>query len=284
MIRHNSPDMLLAPPFVLDALAADADLMTEFSSKFSMIGFGGAPLSKHSGDILAQKFQLFNLFGTSEIGSIHKVAPSAVTGCRNWSSIIPHPMEDMQFRHLCGNSFEAVIVRNAHEDQPVFKLFPELDEWRLKDVFVPDPAHKGSWIYEGRVDDILIFSNGGTVNPLGFEQYLALNPLIGGAMMCGTGRLQPALLIELVEGQDCFQEVTDTIWSVVEECNGQFPPQATIKRSHIILTAPEKPLPRTAKGTFQRKKAVEIYQEELDRLYRARPDVAEKMDAKTRSS
>ena len=274
MIRHNNPDLLIAPSFILDGLAVSTELMQEISSKISMIGYGGGPLPKHNGDTLARTFTLLSLYGTSEIGTLHKVVPTDAPKPPSWNSMKPHSGENIQFRHLHYSSFEAVVVRNDSSNQPAFKLFPDQHEWPTKDVFTPDPDPDlpGFWIYQGRVDDFLILSNGSTVSPLGFEQRLAQHPSIKGALMCGTGRIQPALLVELAavgdgDVPDVDAGIDDALWSLVEACNELFPPQASIARSHIILTAPEKPLPRSAKGTVQRSRATEIYLQELDNLY-----------------
>lgn len=66
-------------------------------------------------------------------------------------------------------------------------------------MFSPDPHREGFWAYQGRVDDILILSNGGTVNPSGFEAKVSAAPFVKQAIMCGTGKPATTLLVELFD-------------------------------------------------------------------------------------
>ncbi|KAF4631134.1 hypothetical protein G7Y89_g6998 [Cudoniella acicularis] len=270
MIRCNSPDLLLAPAHVLDGIASDVTRIQEVSTKVSMISFGGGPLSKSTGDILTQHFRLFGMYGTSEMGTIHKIVPYGTWDSRTWNSWKPHPGDNIEFRRLQDDSYEAIVHRNnaANGEQPVFKLFPDLQEWSTRDMFSPDPHREGFWAYRGRVDDLIILNNGGTINPSGYEEKISSVPFVSQAIMYGTGMPHPALLVEVFElqGQEA-SDLMDELWAAVVECNQIFPPQSSISRSRIMTTTSSKPLPRSAKGMVQRGPALELYREELNQLY-----------------
>jgi len=161
------------------------------------------------------------------------------------------------------------VIRNRQvsEEQPVFKLFPELQEWPTKGMFCPDPYRAGFWSYRGRVDDLLILSNGSTVNPAGYEESISKIACVKQAIMCATGGQKPALLVELEPSSPPDSRLLDELWMTAKESNRVFPPRSSVERSHIIITSPDKPLPRSAKGTVQRALALEVYREELERLY-----------------
>ena len=273
MIEQNNPDLLISPPHVLDGLASDPKLLKEMSSKVSMIGFGGGPISQQTGRILTQHFRLFSIYGTSEMGIIHKIAPTGPWDSDGWNSVQAHPKDNIEFRKLYGNSYEAVLLRNPEfeEEQPVFKVFPKVKEWSTKDIFSPDPSREGFWIYQGRVDDLIILNNGQTVNPVGYEQKISNGPLVAQAVMHGTGRPQVALIVELLAPQPSLDHESEgfaeRLWPAVNECNELFPPQASVNKSHIVFTTPGKPLPRSGKGTVQRAPTMELYREELNALY-----------------
>ncbi|KAL9120029.1 MAG: hypothetical protein Q9187_003419 [Circinaria calcarea] len=273
MVEQNNPDLLISPPHVLDGLALDPKLLQEVSSKVTMIGFGGGPLSKETGRILSQYFRLFSIYGTSEMGIVHKIVPNGVWDNQGWNSVQAHPKDNIEFRQLQSSDYEAVLLRNPEfeEEQPVFKLFPEVREWSTKDIFSPDTNREGFWIYQGRVDDLIILNNGMTVNPVGYEQKISSSPLVAGAFMHGTGRPQVALVIELLAPQESLnlknESFAERLWPAISECNELFPPQASVDKSHIIFTPPGKPLPRSGKGTVQRAPAMELFSEELNALY-----------------
>lgn len=273
MIRHNDPSLLIAPAHVLSGLASDSDALDLVASKVSMIGYGGGPLPQPAGDILTQHFRVFGMYGTSEIGVIHKIAPDGPWDNRCWNSIMPHPKENVTFRHRYDDCYEAVVVRNEESEdvQSVFKLFPSLTEWGTKDLFSPDPDYrrKGSWIYQGRLDDVLILGNGSTVSPMGYEHQLVSSaPFVSHAIMYGTGRSQPGLLVQLSPAPPLQPlDVMEALSALVEQCNQKFPPQASISKSYIIVASAHKPLPISTKGTVQRAAALELYKEEIEALY-----------------
>ena len=52
----------------------------------------------------------------------------------------------------------------------------------------------------------------------------------------------------------------------VEEANRPAPAFARIFKEMILVTSPEKPLPRAGKGTIIRKQATQLYAEEINKL------------------
>jgi hypothetical protein len=99
---------------------------------------------------------------------------------------------------------------------------------------------------------------GGTISSASF---------VKSAVMCGTGKPKPALLVELIEPLSSGSGVLEDMYAMVERCSNEFPPQTSIAKSNIIFTSPSKPLPRAAKGSVQRAPALELYRVEIDGLY-----------------
>ena len=54
---------------------------------------------------------------------------------------------------------------------------------------------------------------------------------------------------------------------VVDEANATAPAFARIFKEMIIVTDPKKPLPRAGKGTIQRRSAMKLYEDEINKLY-----------------
>ena len=54
--------------------------------------------------------------------------------------------------------------------------------------------------------------------------------------------------------------------SVVEEANQKAPAFSKIYREMVLITKPEKPMPRTGKGSVMRKLALQLYQSEIHNL------------------
>lgn len=272
LIRHNDPSMLIAAPFIIDGIAHNADLLREVSAKVSMIGFGGGPLSPQAAAILTRHFRVVGMYGTTETGVFAKMHLSGAWDAGSWNSFMFHPDEGMDFRPVVGqgDSHEAVVVRNLdpEKEQTIFKLYPDLKEYSTRDLFKPDAERPGFWLYQGRLDDILILSTGETVNPVGYEHMVSSHELISLATMIGTNLPRPALLVEMVhpdEAADPAEE--DHVWRLVEEANSAFPPQASIIRSHMIILRGQDRLPRSPKGSVQRKKVLEMFCKSIEKVY-----------------
>ena len=90
----------------------------------------------------------------------------------HWQYMEFHPVVGPTLERLSPDSdlYEVVSRREVahHWSRPVFDLFPHLEEWRSKDIMsrCKDPGCESLWKYEGRLDDMMLLSNGLKVNPL----------------------------------------------------------------------------------------------------------------------
>lgn len=114
-------------------------------------------------------------------------------------------------------------------EQPVFKMFPHLDEWPTKDVFVGTPApqphapHFKLFSYSHRLTDtlaLLVPDEAAVIkhislNPLAYEQALSDSPLIAAAIVFGDRRSFPGLLVELVAVADDGDDKDDDDGEVI---------------------------------------------------------------------
>ena len=125
-------------------------------------------------------------------------------------------------------------------------------------------------MYHGRVDNIIVFSNGEKLNPVTIEEIVMCHPKIKGVLVVGSMRFQPALLVEPTSPPKDKQEelmLLDNIWPLVVKANKDTVAHGQIGRQFIALTTPEKPFPRTGKGTIRRAETVRLYKNEIDELY-----------------
>ena len=89
--------------------------------------------------------------------------------------------------------------------------------------------------------------------------------------MFGREREQPGILVEPYQAIDPRDDAAlaafrNAIWARVEEANAAAPAYAKIFKEMILVTDPDKPLPRAAKGTLIRKQVLEVYKEEIEQL------------------
>ena len=272
-LKYTKADaMFLSPPF-LEQIAKDRDMLDFVTTNLETVTYGGGGVSQWSGDALVPKVQLFNFYGSTETGSIPLLRPSGEFPSQEWNYIHPHPAAGLDFRPSVHGLYEAVIVRNKvyEDEQPVFKIFPHLEEYPTKDLWEPHPTNTSLWTHRGRADDIILFKPGYMCDPIPMEQKVARHSGIQAVLMAGTGRSQPILLVERVSDQaysfTTEQELISDIWPIVDDANQTYALGSRVAKSHILFTHPQQPMRRAGKGTVQRGPTLELYKDKFDELY-----------------
>lgn len=188
------------------------------------------------------------------------------------------PMEDDD------NTRELVFVRkdaNGRRQQGVFYTFPDAQEWATKDIFKRHPDFEDYWMYQGRIDNIIVFSNGEKLNPVSIEGAVMANAKVKGAVVVGHQRFQPALLIEPAShpaSEEEKEKFINELWPLVDEINKDTVAHGRINRSFIGLTDSAKPFPRSGKGSIQRAAALKLYEDEINTLYENASGVSGSVD------
>lgn len=193
-----------------------------------------------------------------------------------WQWLLINPdVLGAEWRSVAGEDdvFELVIVRKdpVSSIQGVFYTYPDLDEWSSKDLFKKHPTLPNHWKYHGRCDDLIVLSNGEKLNPMTVENALNGDPRVRTAIVVGTMRFQPALLIEPVQHPNSAEEAEDLLeelWPIVAKTNNEMAAHARISRQLILLTKADKPFPRLAKDTVHRVPSIKLYESEVDDLFR----------------
>jgi hypothetical protein len=225
------------------------------------------------GNVLSSKTTVIGAYGSTEAGI---VGLQLVTDSEDWQYNYFHPTPGIQFREQTSGQYELVLVRDKQDEHlhPIWTTFPEIqlgEEWHIKDLWSKHPTKPNLWLYEGRIDDLIVFGNGSKHNPLAFEEQLRSNPLVKTALIVGTGHHQTSALIELAEPiadtEDAMESIRKKLLPTVEMANKVAPKHAVVKKSHIIFAKPSKPFLRASKGTVQRASTLMLYKEEIDELY-----------------
>ncbi|TLD19227.1 hypothetical protein PspLS_09919 [Pyricularia sp. CBS 133598] len=266
-------DSISLPPSILEDLST-TDLGCEALSKLKFVLFGGGNLNDAAGrKLLDRGVVLQNSFGSTEYGMLPyywQTNPQEYQWLPIHSQVL-----GAEWRPVAGEDdvFELVIVRKdcPYSIQGVFYTFPDLDEWNSKDLFKKHPTLPDHWKYHGRCDDLIVFSNGQKLNPIAVENVLNGHPKVRTAIVIGTMRFQPAMLIEPVSHPSSPQEeeaLLDEIWPLVLKANKELASHARISRQLILITKANKPFPRLAKDTVHRVLSINLYESEVDELYK----------------
>jgi thioester reductase-like protein len=269
LLNQGVATTLSAPPALLDGLSG-LPAGIEALSQLEHVGYAGGPLSEHVGHVLAPKLKhLCSLIGSTEYGFFHMISGDS----SKWAYIRFHPEVGYRFDEISDGEFELVILNNpkTRKYHGTTRTFPDLDEYRTKDIYSIVPGEQGWMQYEGRRDDLIVLSNGEKVNPVPLEDIIYSHPAVKGAIIVGEHQFMPSLLIELQDsfhgsGEERF-EMIDMIWPVVDEANQKAPRFCRIPKSLIYFVPTKKPFSRAGKGTIQRQVTVRTFSNELRELY-----------------
>lgn len=260
-------DACFLAPSVLEDLS-QSEKSLEKLRKIKFVEYGGGPLARRAGDIVARYAKLINIIGSSEVG----MSPVYHKEPEDWMYFHFNPeLKGVEFREVGDGLYEQIFVRNPSTDpyHSTFYTFPDQSEYSIKDLFSKHPTKPDLWFYEGRSDDVIVFSNGEKFNPSAMEATLRTHPDVSRAIVVGQARFEPAALIELKASppKEAKKELLDSFTPYLIKVNETAPAYAKLQRDHIIFTKPDKPMSLADKGTVKRAATTKAYEEEIDQLY-----------------
>ena len=92
-------------------------------------------------------------------------------------------------------------------------------------------------------------------------------------MVTGSGRFQPAVLIDLNEKppEDLKEkiEMVETLLPTIEEANQHAPAHGQLDQDHTLFATPDKPIKYLGQGKIQRPRTYAKYKDDIDEVYRA---------------
>lgn len=214
-------------------LSQSPDLLEYCAENLEMIIYCGGDLPQAIGDIVASKIKLVNQFGATEIGLLNLIHPHNGQDRADWKYVHFHPAIGIELRHLINDTYELYVVRKSalSEQQPAFAVFPHLQEYTSRDLFIRHPSKSKSdlWKWHARADDIIVFLTGEKTNPISMEQHvMARNPDVQAALVMGAQRFQASLLIDPINGDIGLSPAEravfiEKIWPSIEEANKDCP-------------------------------------------------------------
>lgn len=275
-LKQTPADVAILVPSVVAELAEDPELLEYCASHLELILYIGGDLPQTIGDRVAGKVKLRCQWGATEVGIPQQLLPPEL-GPSEWRFIQFHPCLGAAFEEITEGVYELVVRRDEGlaKTQMTFSIrgFEKLEPvYRTRDLFERHSTVPNAWCWRARADDIIVFLNGEKTNPVSMEQHImSRNPELAGALVIGAQRFQAALLIEPTSTcpLDTNQQAAliQRVWPSIEEANKVAPAHARVEKSFVLVTTPDKPLIRAAKGTIQRMASLTQYAAEIDKLY-----------------
>jgi thioester reductase-like protein len=267
VLEQKRPWGVLLPPSLLEDISntpRGMKALTQLAYAF----YGGAPLAKDVAERITKHTTLVAAIGSTECCAIASFeTDQTYFNYWEWSpkaGVVMEPQMD--------GLHEMVIKRvKGSKVQAVFYNFPELDEWRTKDLYEQHPKNPSMWMYKCRKDDVLVLNNGEKLNPISFEKTMENEPLVKSALLIGAGRFQTSLFIELnwnlVRDDMDPDDLIDQLWPTIERANSESPSHGRVWRSKVAIARKDRPFLRAPKGSVVRRTTCELYQREIDALY-----------------
>ncbi|KAL1885457.1 putative NRPS-like protein biosynthetic cluster [Paecilomyces lecythidis] len=268
VMKATRPTAALLPPSLLEEMS-HFDRSIEALSKLKYVIFGGAPLAPEVGEKLRKYTGIRTVIGSSEAGLIPTMIPLAE---EDWGYYDFNTCWEFDMQPVGDGSYELIITRPQTRDyHGIFHTYPHLNEYRTKDSFIQHPTKPHLWKYHGRLDDVIVLSNGEKFNPVTMEKIIEAHPMVSRALVVGEGRFQSALLIEpnwnLWTGERPNSDLIEQIWPTVHQANNIALAHGRIAKNRIGLASRDKPFKTTPKGTTQRRLVNQDYAQEIGAIY-----------------
>lgn len=269
------PKQATFAPMVLEDLSRSKAFLSQISN-LDAIFYGGAALSPEVGALLNQRTKVVSIIGSTETGVISSLVPA---NREDWNYFEWNPEYAMKMQPIGNGLYESVITKpDMRGFHGVFHTYPDIIEYRTKDIFSPHPRNPSLWKAESRLDDVIVLRNGEKFNPVNIESAIEKDSLVSRALVVGQGGILPGVLLELcwaeVDGDESDEALIEKIWPTVNAANRLSPQYAQISQSHILFASKGRPFKITMKGSTNRKGTVEEYSGDVDRLLAKSEDIS----------
>lgn len=255
-------------PSVLVDIARNPEFLKNMSN-LETVSYSGGPLPKEFAVAIAKHTHIFGSIGSTETGILpNEIPPPDMWDYYRYNERLGHT-----FRHYVDDLYELVHVKHKAKRpfQAVFFTLPDIDTYDMRDLYVEHPTRPGWWRSSGRIDDVIIMADAKKLHPVPYEAVIEQHPDIATALICGTGRTRPAVLVQPVKWPESEQEerqLIDTTWSYFEKSNEAGPVFGRLIKELVVVTKPDKPMARAGgKDTVQRKRSLDLYIDEINHAY-----------------
>nr|GAT45908.1 acetyl-CoA synthetase-like protein [Mycena chlorophos] len=271
--KRSRADGIMTVPALLGAWAG-SEKDVEYLASLNIVPYSGGPLATRIGDDLVRKgVKIVPIYGGTEFGAGNQVTTeNCLPGEWMWMQPIdnirwePEPVGDSE----SDGTFECQFL-TTETHQPAVQNLSDAKGYATKDLFERHPTKQNLFKIVGRLDDVIMLSNGEKVVPGPMENIIAASPFVSGVVIFGREKNQVGILMEpmhpLSDSESSIAEFRNRIWDVVEEANAVAPAFGKVYKEMILVTTPEKVMVKAPKGTVVKKATLALYEKEIAELY-----------------
>ena len=269
IVEHVKPQVLHIVPYTLELLAL-SDRGLEAMKSCRRVAFSGSGCPDDLGDSLIEKgINVESIWGATEMGFLGS-SSNRGPGDNAWDYIrIPKPINDhICFKHIEHDTFECIYLKSlpalvlSNSDDPPGSFWS-------KDLFKKHPTIANAWKHIGRLDDRVTLANGEKVLPLPMEGRIRQNPFVREAVVFGTGRSLPGVLVFKSEGSTCLSDhqFIDSIWPTIQAANARAETFSQISKETVIPLGAQVEYPVTDKESIKRAQIYAKFGQEIEAMY-----------------
>ncbi|RDB20302.1 Non-canonical non-ribosomal peptide synthetase FUB8 [Hypsizygus marmoreus] len=270
--RMTRADIIVVIPALLQIWSMSQEDV-DFLKTLKFIVYSGGSLAPKLGDHLTESgVQVRPVYGGTEFGAPSRVFPRKGDE-KDWQYMEFHDRANVRWVSQRDGTFECQLL-TWEKHQVMVENLPDIKGYATSDLWENHPTKKYLWRIVGRIDDVIVHSSGEKTVPAPMEDVVMSSPLVQGTVMFGRERNEAGILIEPKPGHAIdvsdhkqLAALRNKLWPIVEEANKNAPAFSRIYKEMILITAKDKPLPRTGKGTVMRKAALAAYDDEIKALY-----------------
>ncbi|KIY67026.1 acetyl-CoA synthetase-like protein [Cylindrobasidium torrendii FP15055 ss-10] len=244
--------MLSVPSILEDMLRLPSNVGIDALRKLDFIAIGGAPMKETVAHALVSKgVKLLNHWGATEIGpmALIQIPPPNY----DWRYLIPRTDIGLELVKTEDNTYR-VVGRAPGWTEP----------FTVQDLLVQHPVFPDQYRILGRADDLIVLATGEKVRPAALEQAVGEHPAVQAAVGFGDGRDAMGLLVELVDDN----HPPEDLWEYLAKGNEGMDKHGKVAKDMVLFTsATRKPFVRTDKGSIQTKATLNLFKDEINRLY-----------------
>ncbi|EDP49902.1 hypothetical protein KXW98_001891 [Aspergillus fumigatus] len=269
IFKYGRVDSALLTPALIDEMCLNDRALSALRS-LKLVSYGGAPLSRKSGDLLAPHVQLVPAIGSTEAGGYFT---KFRRDDKDWDYLEFQKQSGAVFEPRSGALHELVFVRVPEcRMQQIFLLYPDQDRFETKDLWVEHPTRKGLWKIVGRVDDYIPLSHADGLYAASLEREIEQHPKVKAALIGGHGRPLPVLLVELHDETEVAsaagrQAMFESLQPYLDKVNENCHECVKLSFERLIVASRDRPFIRTIKGSVARIPSLELYKEEIAALF-----------------
>ncbi|KAI0039713.1 acetyl-CoA synthetase-like protein [Auriscalpium vulgare] len=271
---------IVLPPSILedivDGMSRDAHL--EVLKLTRVVMFSGAPMRPDVGDILSRRgVPIVSCIGASETGPLSTFVFNPSRAVEDWpyfelvdtfKFLLKPTKEDQSTKEL-------VVLPG--EIQPLLLNHADPIGYATHDHIVrhPDPQKAHLWKHMGRLNDVMVLSNGEKTNAAQLVNLLCASPLVQHAVIFGEGRFMSGAIVSPPAGvapgthsHPTVSQYLDTVWDhVARNVNGVVPSHSRLPRALLLVALLEKPFLLTDKLSVKVPQTLALYRDDIDSAY-----------------